>query len=246
MNEIDIAVCDDDPAVLGMVSGAIKGTFGDYSVDAKIETFTSSIALYKRLKEKPFPLVFLDIDMPEVDGIQLGKRLNKEGMKTDIVYVSAREERVFESMQVHPFGFVRKKDFLEDILNVVKQYISAQKKIDSVQTAVFVSHGLKITVEVEKILYFECEAAIQHMYLKDAKKSVEITCRMVTLEEELTPFGFMRVHKGFLVNFRYIRRFEASSIILSNGAEIPVSRRRQKDIKSEYLGLCRKFNMIVF
>ena len=94
--KIIIAVCDDDKLALDSISGAIGGVFSANGSDTEINSFTSANELTKVIAKTHYDLVFLDIDMPGMDGIECGKLLRRLEYSPDIIYVSNREERVFE------------------------------------------------------------------------------------------------------------------------------------------------------
>lgn len=122
MKKIRVAVCDDEENVGEIVSGTAVAAFAKKGIAADVETFVSSSALLRRFGDVVFDLMFLDIDMPGTDGIALGEKLRKMNNGTDIIYVSNREDRVFDALKVRPFGFVRKSNFIGDITEAVTRY----------------------------------------------------------------------------------------------------------------------------
>ena len=75
----------------------------------------------------------------------------------------------------------------------------------------------------------------QELHFEDPETQRKIYSRMETLEEALKPYGFLRIHKGYLVNSRFITSFGAKSLTLSGGAELPIGRSYYHDAKIEYL-----------
>ena len=75
---------------------------------------------------------------------------------------------------------------------------------------------------------------------------VRITSRMQKLEEELTPHGFLRVHKGYLVNFSAIDRFGGDELVLTSGTSIPISRSKVREVREKYLQLSRENGVMLF
>lgn len=103
-----IALCDNDKSALPVIAGAAESAFKAQGISAEVTGFTSGKELLKAIDTVPFQMVLLDIDMPELDGIEVGKRLRSKNETVEIVYVSECENRVFESFSVFPLGFVRK------------------------------------------------------------------------------------------------------------------------------------------
>lgn len=102
------AVCDDDEIVCEAICNKINKILKKCGVYARTDKYVSPVALYKNIEsgERSYDALFLDIDMPRLDGISLGKSLQKLQKRPDIIFVSNREDKVFESFAVRPFGFV--------------------------------------------------------------------------------------------------------------------------------------------
>ena len=106
-----VAVCDDDAAVFDTITETAKKAFAENGAEAEVLCFSSPGALEKEMGSRGFDLIFLDIEMPEEDGIRFGERLSRMENTPDIIFVSSREDRVFDAFKIHPFGFVRKSLF---------------------------------------------------------------------------------------------------------------------------------------
>ncbi|MCI9032395.1 MAG: response regulator transcription factor [Clostridia bacterium] len=236
---IKIGILDDDSAVLGLITSAAESTFMANGVIARIKAYTSASEFKRSMAENEFDLVFLDIKMPGADGVELGAALKNAENSPDIIYVSSREDRVFETFPVRPFGFVRKSHFLKDFSATVKAYVTQMNKKSSQISVSVPTHGGRVSVPVSNILYIEGSGVYQQVHLKNKRETIECTSRMEKLESELKESGFMRIHKGYLVNFFYISHIGATELMLENGEKLPISRRNSQRIKSEYLELSR-------
>ena len=124
---LKVAVCDDEARAISVISASIESVFRGFGTEIALETFTAPAELLDRLNVHHFDLIFLDISMPEMDGIELGKRLQKTGNNADLVFVSSRMDRVFDTFAVQPFGFVRKNHFLDDIGEVIARFEEERK-----------------------------------------------------------------------------------------------------------------------
>ena len=67
---------------------------------------------------------------------------------------------------------------------------------------------------------------------------------MEALTNNLEPLGFVRIHKGYIVNFIFVRRIDGKAVVLNNGAELPVSRRLVNEIREKYMQFCRKSGFV--
>lgn len=237
---LNIAVCDDESVALDIITAAIKKVFLSHDVEARIESFSRPADLLSALQNNAYSLIFLDINMTGIDGISLGKKLLLRGVDSDIVFVSSNTDRVFETFEVNPFGFVRKDNFIKDISGVIDRYIKQKmSKTDSALRFELRNRGGLVTVNVAVLKYVECLRNEQVLYM-DGKENYSVFLRMKILEEQLTSFGFIRIHKGYLVNSRYITRFDNSSVTLSSGEELPVGRSKHSAALEQYLDYIHK------
>lgn len=240
MNRVTAIVCDDDKAARGMIANAIQSEFFNLGVEAEITLCASGTELLTQLTPARYNLLFLDIDMPGANGIQLGQRLREENNTIDIIFVSNREDRVFDSLKVEPIGFIRKSHLIEDIPDMLRRYWKHhQKSMDSKMLVVETKESI-ISVPLKDVMYFEGARNCQMLYVKDRKEPCQIRRNLKELEDELTVDGFIRVHKGFLVNYNYIRLIVQDNVLLIDGRSIPLSRRKHQEVKGRFLQLMQK------
>ena len=244
MRKFKIAVCDDELATTDIIKNAVLAAFTKAGETCEIETYTSVAQLKHRLKTGVYDLLFLDICMPDGDGIAFGEYLRKQGDSTEIIYVSNREDKVFDALKNRPFGFVRKKNFVAEIKSVINNFISSAAKSEK-STITVQSKGGIVTVKLADVTYFEGAGKFQLMHVSGKGETVPVYKTMEKLDEELSESGFIRVHKGILVNFRYISRIMVSDVELSTGELVPIARRKSVDIKERYLELLQDYGSIL-
>ena len=121
--KLTMAVCDDDLSVVDIIANTIVSTFRAKGIQAQADVFNDAPTLKRAMRDKSYALIFLDIDMPGMGGIEFAEVMQKNQTKTEIIFVSNREDRVFDALRLHPFGFVRKSNFLKDISAVIDSYL---------------------------------------------------------------------------------------------------------------------------
>ena len=233
------AICDDDLSAHAAIAQATADAFARCGAQAEIQCCDSAAALTQAMEGQHFDLILLDIEMPGEDGIALGERLLRQKDAPDIIYVSSREDRVFDAFRARPFGFVRKSRFLQDIGEVIASYVAARPEESSRYFTVR-SHNHTVSLALDDILYFEGDRKNQLVYTVNAEEPVVVSLSMKQLEDDFSGRGFLRVHSGFLVNYRYIHRMSNEEITLTNGKKIPVSRRKIGQIKLQYMDLLQQ------
>ena len=244
MNKLHIALCDDDETALIAIKGTLTGIFAKADVDAAIEEYTSPKALAESLGKNHYDIAFLDIEMPQVDGIRLAKALKEKSPSTEVIFISNRDDLVFDTFKVHPFGFVRKRRFIKDLSDVVELYMKTYRSTEKPQTVVFHFNNNEIVMQVQEIKYIESERSYQCIYREDGGEPVRLRESMDALTRQLEPLGFIRIHKGYIVNFAYIRRIDSKTVTMTGNVEIPVSRRLLTDVRARYMQLCRSSGFV--
>ncbi len=241
-----VAVCDDDQAALGIISSSLKDVFAAHGVDAVTSLFSSAVELAEVMPVRRFDLLLLDIDMPELDGIEFARQLREQRDKVDIMYISNREDKVFDSLRVSPVGFIRKSRFLGDMSEVVGAYLEARRDRHKQSVVVLRDHDAVYPVQVAKIIYIEGQRKQQLVFVDGRDEPITLTRTMTELEEELAGEGFIRIHKGYLVNYRYIQVIDGGDVVLTSSERLPISRRKEREVKDRLLELVQSNDRMVF
>lgn len=208
-------------------------------VDTIVEAVNAREAV-ERLMEGRSDVLFLDISMPKTNGMQLAAALHKLKNPPAVVFVTAYSEYALDAFEVDAVDYLMKpveQDRLARALDKVQAKIkpSAPVKTSSERIPVEKS-GRKVLVPIEQIRYIEAKDDYSCIYTdKDRYLS---TISLAQLENKLSPHGFFRVHRSYIVNLEYVQDVEVvSSGILHlgingiEGKKISVSRRRVVQLK---------------
>lgn len=237
---LKIALCDDDKRAIPIIAGAVESTFQAYGVQTDIHRFLSSDSLLRSLDETHYNLLLLDIEMPGMDGISLGRKIRAKKNDTKIIYVSEAESRVFESFLVQPLGFVRKSNFLNDITAVVELFLKTLEQEKSGDFLDFTTRTGILTLKTRQVRYIEGSRNYQLLSVDGRDKPIEIKMTMDKLEEMTAPYGFIRIHKGYLVNYQFIQHLSSTVVTLQDGTQLPIGRSKVGEVKLKYLSLIGK------
>ena len=233
----NIAICDDERAALELLGSSVRGALQARNVDASIETFTRPRDLLLRMQKVSFDLLFLDIEMPGMTGLELAQRLRREGNLIDIIYISNREDLVFDALRTNPRGFIRKTRLIQDVSGVIGTYLAYRKADSQPKTLILQDREQTTYIPIDKLQYIEGSGKTQMAHIVGKEQPTELHKSMQELEEELTPQGFLRIHKGYLLNYRFIRRIGDNEVTLTNDEKLPISRRKYQEIRDAYMEL---------
>lgn len=237
---IRIALCNQDPKALSVIAGAAEALFADRGLPVYIHRFQNCEDMLLSLEENRYQLVLTDIALPGMDGIAAAKQIREHYPETQIVFVSGCESRVFEALTARPLGFVRKSNFLEDMTAVVNLVADELLCKGFVAQVSFHTRSSVVELESRKIRYIEGNRNYQLVYITGRSEPMEVKMTMDKLELVMEPYGFMRIHKGYLVNYRHISRITYDRVILDDGTALPVGRSKASEIKSRFLLLMKK------
>ncbi len=236
ITSLNLAIVDDNFETRRLMMERLKKIFYSISIHVSFFSFDSAALYLSSLENHHYNLTFLDIEMPSMDGIQLAKELQQRKIETKIIYVSNREDRVFDSLATNPFGFVRKSHFNDDIEKVIHHFIQEMKKESS--SFYLLQNGKEqLTIPFEDIIYIETIKRKLCFHLNDIKTPIMTSLTFQSIEECFEKKGFLCCYKGILINYRYIKVIDESIIILQNNEQLPLSRRKVNEVKERYLGL---------
>lgn len=237
-NKLSIALCDDDALFRRSLHELLADCLKAHNTGAEITECSGAGELLAQMGPKRFDLIFLDIDMPQTDGILLGQKLRSHGCQTDIIYVSNLDERVYEIFPIHPWSFVRKSRCYQELPGVFGEYLQSLEKRSHCLMLQSADGSLR-AFPPEDIVYVEAAGKLQKLNLFSQPEPFWAKSSLQDLEQQMLPLGFLRIHKGFLVNYRYIQKITSRSVLLDTGLSLPVGRDRLKAARESYLSLMK-------
>lgn len=212
------AIIDDEPLALSLLESYVNKTpflklAGKYS---------SAVQAMNELPGKEIDLLFLDIQMPELNGLEFSKMVDT---RTRIVFTTAFGQYALDGYRVNALDYLLKPisyvDFLQAANKALQWFELVQKpeEIDSI----FVKSDYKLVqIELKKILYIEGLKDYVKIYTEDTPKPILSLMSMKAMEELLPSARFMRVHRSFIVQKDKIRIIDRGRIVFDK-AYIPVS-----------------------
>lgn len=213
---------DDEPLALQQISGYIEKT-GFLEL---IGCFDNAIEALQFINENEIDLMFLDIQMPDLNGMDLAKSLEK---KPEIIFTTAYSEYAVEGFKVNALDYLLKPldyaTFLKAANKAQAHFELVQKSKTDVQADsnhLFIKSEYKIIrIEIENILYIEGMREYIRIHLDNAKPVMSLLS-MKKVEQKLSDSSFMRVHRSYIVNLKKLRTIERNRIIFDD-VYIPVS-----------------------
>ena len=220
---IRIAICDDENRILEDLSRMVL----ELIPDADISAFGEGRALIDSADKAGYDVVLLDIDMPDLNGLEVALSFQAADRKPLIIFVTSHDELVYDSLQLHPFGFVRKSYLDKELKKVLEDAVEEVSSRD--KHFFFHTASGDIKLQMDDILYFEAEG--NYIKIKTGSDEFRFRETMQALEMSLKSDGFIRVHKGFLVNQEAVKIINSDKLVLNDNTEIPFGRSYQENAR---------------
>ena len=224
IQKISCIIVDDEPMALNLVESYVEKT-PFLSLKKKCE---SAIEAMEFIKSEPVDLLFLDIQMPDLTGIEFSKMLPKE---TRVIFTTAFDQYALEGFKVEALDYLLKPfDYAEFLAAANKAHIwfnlidtKNESVVSDEKEFLFVKSEYKqLRIKLADVLYFEGWKDYIKIWVKDNPKPILTLMSLKSLEEELPETHFMRVHRSFIVSLKNVEVVERSQIII-NEQRITVS-----------------------
>lgn len=233
---IKAAICDDDKLFSGQLEEQLHSVAKAFSIPLETENFFDGSGLLEEVNRGArYDIIFMDIEMVQVDGISAAKQLRHLDPTALLIYISGYDQYFRQLFEVGVFRFLDKPLDVEKLLEC---FVDACKEISD-RNACF-EYTCKrsfFRVPFREIVYFESDRRVIRLYLWNGEYR-EFYGKLNQIEEGMKAGGrfFLRSHQSYLLNYDYVRRMNATSVILAvNGKEIefPISPDRQYEMSRQ-------------
>lgn len=231
---IKIYLCDDDPSILNRYQKLVEETLKSKAVPVEIKTFSSGESLLFEALESPneVSIIFLDMQMKKITGIDTAKELRKAGCFAEIIYLTSNREMVFDSFDTTPFHYLIKADvtdekFCEVLWKAVEVFMQKEKDF------FFCSRGsVKKKIPLHSISHFTINGRIATVHY--GGNSFDFYGKIDALQQELQGKGFVRCHRSVLVSLHFIGEIHKEEVTLVDETSLPVGATYMKDLKEAF------------
>ena len=227
---MNIAICDDNIEHINIIENSLyEMAYTKIECDA-FQSGEELINTYKNNIEK-YDVIFLDMEMQQLNGIETANIIREFDENVIIVFVTSHTKYMKESFVCEPFRFIVKpveKEELKNVFDAICKKLSKQRKIFA-----FTENKTKIRLVCDDIIYCESHAHWIWIYTKD--QTYKICKSLSDIHEKLDKELLFRVHKSFIVNFKYIKTIKENDIELYYCEKlIPIGRLYKKTVMEDY------------
>ena len=235
---IKIAICDDIEREIKHTSEITKEYLIEHQeLSGKMFLFRKASDLLNASEDEEFDIYLLDIIMPEINGIELGKHLRNMGKKGVIIYLTTSMDYAVESYDIDAFFYLLKpieSNKFYDVMDRAVNYINSKKS----ENIIINTHNGILRIPVDDILYAELSNRTIEYYLYD--NSTVTTCVLResfvnAVKPLLTYKRFMLCGASFLINLSRIMKIEKSTAVFSNKKSLTLPRTLQHEVKKKWM-----------
>lgn len=222
-----IGICDDEIMILELLKALIEECLEELGISGQVVSFCSGEEVIN--EDENLDILFLDIEMPEMDGIELGHKLRKKDIDCKIIMATSRIERFKEAFKINAYDFITKPFDKEEVKEVLERVYRNFLNME------------KIEVYKERI---KCEIYLKNIkYIKAVDSYVELTVKnenyrkdtsLTQLESVLDQKFFFRINRTYLINFAWIDEYSSGTIYI-DGMKLKVSVRNRKEFERRYI-----------
>ena len=205
-----IAVCDEEEKFRVQAKEMIEKLTN--SIDIVVDAYEDGRKLIERFESNPYDVLFLDIEMPLMDGITLAKKVRAMSENVYIVFLTGHVEYALEGYEVNALRYLTKpvqEDKLREVLRFVMDKNTSKRQL------MIKEEGEEILLNVSDIVY--AEAQNQYVMIYTDSDEHLIRYNIGDLENELKNDGFFRVHRGDLVSLAKVKRLVKNDVLIESG-----------------------------
>ena len=227
---LKIAICDDDETHIS----ALRKMIGEWSESKPfaviIYEYRSAEGFLFSYDSTPCDLMLLDIEMKKINGMELAKRLRKNGDMLPIIFITGYSEYMGEGYEVQALHFLLKPVKKEKLFDILDRYT---EKHDPKKDIVLSCDDKSIRADPENIRYCEARGKKTEVHIADG--NIHICHTGINELQKILGENFIFCHRSYLVNLLFIKSISKTEIEIDGGEKIPLSRRLYKEVNARFI-----------
>ena len=225
-----IAICDDEQNQIEYITSIVASWSTHEGRGCEIRTFASAEAfLFEYEEDKAYDILLLDVEMKNMNGIELAKRIRRDNNRAEIIFITSHFEFVGEGYEVDALHYLIKPISAEKLMQVLTK--AAEKLSVEPPSVVISCEGETVKLYEADILYVE--SFLHYIVIHTKDKEYKIKENMSVFEKKVSD-DFYRIHRSYLVSLKHITRISRTSVNIGN-TELPLSRGKYDDINRAFI-----------
>lgn len=232
-----IAICDDVPDYLQSLVQMTERHLSLCGLDAEVAGFSHPDALLTATEQESFHIYLLDIVMPMVDGLELGKEIRRFDHEAQIIFITTEPQFALQAYAVNPANYLIKPIDKQQLFDTLTLAISKTSLDDERTFTIKTADSLRVI----KLSNIACCEYCSHTVIFSITNGEKIHSRTFreSFAEYCTPIlkdrRFLQCHTSFVINMRRVERFTKDSFTLYGGKLVPIAAKRYPTVRDAYM-----------
>ena len=229
-----VVICDDEKVTCSEIEKMLSFFAFEKCIKLEVDVFFDGDTLTEYLKKEKAPdILFLDIELPGMNGVEVGKYIRDILRNTDMfmIYISSKKEYALELFQNQPFDFLIKPIKKERLYHVMEKIFSIIGKNEC--NFEYKNQGNSYRIMYKDILYFQSTGRKINIVMK--KEIRTFYGKLNEIEKRIPENVFLRIHKSYLVNKNYVKEFTYEWVKMLNGDVLNISKINRADVRRKIL-----------
>ncbi|RFZ77385.1 DNA-binding response regulator [Lacrimispora amygdalina] len=234
---LKIAICDDQPRELEVINKYITEYLDTHALEAEMKEFSHPDKLLTSIETETFHLYILDIVMPMVNGIELGKEIRHFNREAQIVYATTEPQFALQAYAASPINYLIKPIEKQQLFDTLTLAISKADLAEDQTFAVKTAESLRV-MKLSDIICCEYRS---HAVIFSLANGEEVSSR--TFRENFSEYcasilkdrHFLQCHTSFIINMRRVERFAKDNFTLYGGKIVPIAAKQYTSVRDQYM-----------
>lgn len=232
---ISIAICDDSINMVNSLDESIKEYASNTNKEIRTFLFTDGIELLENFSSK-FDIIFLDIKMPQMNGIEVAKKIREKDADVIIIFLTSLVQYALDGYKVNASNYLVKPITKKRLGSELERWIRKTEQNDEPYICFHNDNG-NYKVLLKNVSYIETYN--RNLLIHTGQQNIVCYWKMKDMENKVVPYGFARNHSSYIVNLFYVENIEKNDVKLSSGERLPISKTKKKEFMeklAEYWG----------
>ena len=221
---IVVAICDDEEVYVESLAKELERYSREQNKEIKIVKFTKALHFLDQTKDN-YDLIFLDIKMPHVDGIEVAEEIRRRDDKVSIMFLTSYMQRAADGYGVAAEAFIQKPIQYNRLKMELDKWYIKHMQVEEPYIVLQNNDG-KYKIFIKSLKYIETSG--RNILVHTTQKNIKIAKSMKSMQKELEPMGFYKCHNSFLVNVRFVDYVNKTEVGLISNEMLPVSKAKRK------------------
>ena len=225
---LKIAICDDNEEHISALRKLLDEWAGNKPFAVIIYEYQSADSFLFSYPDKPCDMILLDIEMKNLNGMELAKKLRENGDMLPIIFITGYSDYIGQGYDVEALHYLLKPVEKEKLFEVLDRYTKKRDPKNDIVLSCGDNH-----IRVENIRYCEARGKKTEVHVPD--KNILICNSGIHDLQKILGENFMFCHRSYLVNLRFIKSISKTEIEIDGGENIPLSRRLYKEVNERFI-----------